>query len=84
MPGPAAGSNEQNTTVMENSLENGSQDSDSEANYFQLCLDLLGISKQNLINNINKEPASIDESGLEFKETEIRVWFNWDTNTVKF
>lgn len=104
-PGPAAGTNAQNTTVTENSSESGSQDSatqaplvvdsedesvtpspepssDSEANSFQSYLDLLGMSKQDLINNINEKPASIDEGGLEFKETGIRVWFNWDTDTV--
>lgn len=56
--------------------------SDAEAGSFQPYLDLLGLNKQDLINKMNEKPYSIDEGGLEFKEAGIRVWFNWDTDTV--
>ncbi|MFT4008390.1 MAG: hypothetical protein QM683_23255 [Lacrimispora sp.] len=91
-PGPAAGTNAQNTTVTENSSESSqdsatqaplvvdSQDesvtlspepsSDSEADSFQSYLDLLGMSKQDLINNINEKPASIDKAVWNLKKTE--------------
>ncbi len=56
--------------------------SETEADSFLPYLDLLGLGKEDLINNMNEEPDTIDEGGLEFKEAGIRVWFNWDTNTV--
>ncbi|HBQ74393.1 MAG TPA: hypothetical protein DD755_08855 [Erysipelotrichaceae bacterium] len=49
---------------------------------FELYFDLLGSSKQDLINDISEKPESVDEGGLEFKETGIRVWFNTDTDVV--
>lgn len=67
----------------ESSASDPQPSSDTEAaNSFQPYFDLLGLSKQDLINNISEKPDSIDEGGLEFKEAGIRVWFNWDTNTV--
>ncbi|WP_186802535.1 hypothetical protein [Lacrimispora celerecrescens] len=56
--------------------------SDNEVNSFEAYFDLLGSSKQDLINNISEKPESVDEGGLEYKETGIRVWFNTDTGTV--
>ncbi|MFT3983606.1 MAG: hypothetical protein QM697_06845 [Lachnospiraceae bacterium] len=56
--------------------------SETEADSFLPYLELLGLGKEDLINNMNEEPDTIDEGGLEFKEAGIRVWFNWDTNTV--
>ncbi len=49
---------------------------------FELYFDLLGSSKQDLINDISEKPESVDEGGLEFKETGIRVWFNTDADVV--
>lgn len=49
---------------------------------FELYFDVLGSSKQDLINDISEKPESVDEGGLEFKETGIRVWFNTDTDVV--
>ncbi|WP_312428936.1 hypothetical protein [Lacrimispora sp.] len=55
---------------------------DNEANSFEIYFDLLGSSKQDLINNISEKPESVDEGGLEYKETGIRVWLNTDTGIV--
>jgi uncharacterized protein YcfL len=56
--------------------------SDNEVNSFEIYFNLLGSSKQELINNISEKPESVDEGGLEYKETGIRVWFNSDTGIV--
>jgi len=42
-------------------------------------VNLLGLSKEELISTLNEEPNTIDEGGLEFKETGIRVWLDQDT-----
>lgn len=38
--------------------------------------ELLGLSKEELIKRVNSEYASVDEGGLEFTASEIRVWFD--------
>jgi len=55
---------------------------DVELISFQKYSELLGLSKQDLIDNMSEKPESVDEGGLEFKETGIRVWFNLDTGVV--
>lgn len=53
-----------------------------EITSFERYFDLLGSGKQDLINDISEKPESVDEGGLEFKETGIRVWFHTDTSIV--
>jgi len=49
-----------------------------ETNDFVNYLNFLGLSKEELINNLGEEPTTIDEGGLEFKKAGIRVWFKED------
>ncbi|WP_143057075.1 hypothetical protein [Lacrimispora sphenoides] len=56
--------------------------SDNEVSSFEIYFNLLGLSKQELNNNISEKPEPVDEGGLEYKETGIRVWFNSDTGIV--
>jgi len=42
---------------------------------FELYIKLIGLSKKELISTLGEEPTSIDEGGLEFAKTGIRVWF---------
>lgn len=56
--------------------------SEPEVNSFEIYFDLLGSSKQDLITDISEKPESVDEGGLDFKETGIRVWFDTDTGIV--
>lgn len=37
---------------------------------------LLGLTKEELVNNLGEEPEKIDEGGLEFKKAGIRIWFD--------
>lgn len=39
---------------------------------------LLGLSKEELIEQVDSEHTTIDEGGLEFSQPEIRVWFDKD------
>jgi beta-lactamase regulating signal transducer with metallopeptidase domain len=86
LSGSAPGTNPQNTTETENDSKDGpdsaTPSSDTEAISFETYFDLLGSSKQDLTNGISEKPESVDEGGLEFKETGIRVWFNTDTGIV--
>ncbi len=43
---------------------------------FTSLINLIGISKEELIKNFNEEPVKVDEGGLEFKNAQIRVWFD--------
>jgi len=36
---------------------------------------LIGLNKKELISTLGEEPTSIDEGGLQFSGTDIRVWF---------
>ncbi|EXG86289.1 hypothetical protein K413DRAFT_3115 [Clostridium sp. ASBs410] len=56
--------------------------SDNEVSSFEIYFNLLGLSKQELNNSISEKPEPVDEGGLEYKETGIRVWFNSDTGIV--
>ncbi len=51
------------------------EDKNQLKNMTQL-MELLGLSKEELIKRINNEYITVDEGGLEFTEPEIRVWFN--------
>jgi hypothetical protein len=79
-------STEQAPTIIVSEEESVTQDqtpsSEMGVTSFELYFDLLGSSKQDLINDISEKPESVDEGGLEFKETGIRVWFNTDTDVV--
>ncbi len=67
----------------EESVSHGQAPSpDNEVNSFEIYFDLLGLGKQDLINDIGEKPEAVDEGGLEFKETGIRVWFHADTGIV--
>lgn len=63
----------QQNTVKEES--EASQDTNTEVGLSQL-IKLLGLSKDELKNNIKEEPQTVDEGGLEFADYGIRVWFN--------
>lgn len=43
---------------------------------------LIGLSKEEIINIMGKEHQTIDEGGLEFLNSGIRVWFGEDGKTV--
>jgi bla regulator protein BlaR1 len=49
---------------------------------FQQYFDLLGASKDTLLETLKEEPSKIDEGGLEFKENGIRIWFNAEYTAV--
>ncbi len=49
---------------------------------FQQYFDLLGVSKDTLLETLKEEPSKIDEGGLEFKENGIRIWFNAEYTAV--
>lgn len=49
---------------------------------FQQYFDLLGASKDKLLDTLTEEPTKIDEGGLEFKENGLRIWFNTDFTAV--
>lgn len=43
---------------------------------------LIGLSREEIINAMGEEPNVVDEGGLEFPKTKIRVWFIEDGKTV--
>ncbi|WP_312430023.1 M56 family metallopeptidase [Lacrimispora sp.] len=55
---------------------------DAKAVSFKSYLDLLGLTKDELLNSMDEETESVDGGGMEFKKSGLRVWFDWDTNTV--
>ncbi|MBU3145068.1 hypothetical protein [Clostridium sp. CF012] len=42
---------------------------------FRKYIKLIGLSKSELISTLGQKPTSIDEGGLQFSESDIRVWF---------
>ena len=71
-------------------IDSGTESSSSDENQaletndksFETYMELLGLSKQDLLNRMNEKPDTIDEGGLEFKEEGIRVWFDMETGVV--
>ncbi|MBZ9686115.1 hypothetical protein G9F72_007185 [Clostridium estertheticum] len=63
--------------TVQNVLPNGesgketSEKSISFTNYVKL----IGLNKKQLISTLGQQPTSIDEGGLQFSESDIRVWF---------
>lgn len=49
---------------------------DDTGSSFEQYFKLIGLSEKELLNTISEKPAVIDEGGLEFKNTGIRVWFD--------
>lgn len=49
---------------------------------FEKYFDLLGTTKETLIETLKEDPSKIDEGGLEFKENGIRIWFNSEYTAV--
>ena len=47
----------------------------SENTDFESYMKLIGLSKKKLISVLGEEPTTVDEGGLEFSKTGIRVWF---------
>ena len=48
---------------------------DEKNNNFENYIKLIGLDKEKLISTLGEEPNSIDEGGLEFSKSGIRVWF---------
>lgn len=45
---------------------------------------LIGLNKKELISTLSEQPTSIDEEGLHFSESDIRVWFkDYGNGTVE-
>lgn len=59
------------STVAETSEDNGK---------IEQYIALIGQSKEELVASLGEEPVVIDEGGLEFKKTGIRVWFDPEEN----
>jgi len=47
----------------------------SENTSFENYIKLIGLSKKKIISVLAEEPTVVDEGGLEFHKTGIRVWF---------
>ncbi len=48
---------------------------DEKNNDFERYIKLIGLDKEKLISTLHEEPTTIDEGGLEFPKSGIRVWF---------
>ena len=81
----ATESTAQNTSK-ETAVESGNTSNGSEADpdkSMEKYINLLGLSKDELIKALDETPDSTDEGGLEFKKADIRVWFEGkDIRTV--
>ena len=49
---------------------------------FTKYVSLIGINKAKLISILDEKPNTVDEGGLEFKQTGIRIWFDNKTYTL--
>ena len=49
---------------------------ENESALLDRYISLLGLTKEELVNNLGEEPEKIDEGGLEFKKAGIRIWFD--------
>jgi hypothetical protein len=47
---------------------------------FEKYFPLIGMSKAKLIETLKEKPTKIDEGGLEFKKSGLRVWFDAKEN----
>ncbi|MDR2889874.1 MAG: YgdI/YgdR family lipoprotein [Lachnospiraceae bacterium] len=63
---------EETADPVDSDIVTGSEDATSFQTYFSL----LGMSEDELSAYLDEEPVSIDAGGLEFGETQIRVWFD--------
>ncbi|CUU48026.1 hypothetical protein [Clostridium beijerinckii] len=66
--------------IIEDSKSMDDSKSDNGKNNFTEYMNLLGFSKDELINTLNEKPSSIGEGGVEFKKAGIRVWFDQKNN----
>lgn len=66
--------------IIEDSKSMDASKSDNGKNNFTEYMNLLGFSKDELINTLNEKPSSIGEGGVEFKKAGIRVWFDQKNN----
>lgn len=57
-----------------------SESRDKKSNLIEY-IGLIGLSKEKLISTLEEKPSLIDEGGLEFKKTGIRVWLDKKNNT---
>lgn len=53
----------------------------SAAPDFQSLIGLIGLTKEQLLKAIPEKPVSVDEGGLGFEKTGIRIWFDTKTYT---
>jgi len=71
------GNNSPTEEAVQNSLLSGksakevSEKNSNVDNYIKL----IGLNKTELISTLGEEPTSIDEGGLQFSKSDIRVWF---------
>jgi len=66
--------------IIEDSKSMDASKSDNGKINFTEYMNLLGFSKDELINTLNEKPSSIGEGGVEFEKAGIRVWFDQKNN----
>lgn len=68
-----------NSTTKEESTTKEDEKTSAESKnntHLDKYVKLLGLNKNELAKELNEEPQTVDEGGLEFKNAGIRVWFD--------
>lgn len=73
-----SGSSKETSSISQETKVNDKE----EKNTIDKYIKLIGLTRDEIVNVMGEKPNSVDEGGLEFPSTGIRVWFGEDGKTV--